>query len=151
MAYENPFEIKTKSDGSYFGQPTSRSSYTNPVIGTSLIRSASGGGSNNSFHKENNSAINKANAQLADPQSGFNRGLKKRIKGAGNIAQQTKLKIKLDKKERNQEKRAQKKLDRNPEYTREAEKERGSKMKKVQNIQANTTFHPTNTPKLREI
>jgi len=143
MAHENPFEIKTKSDGSYFG------SYTDPRINIMPIRLTNGASSGMNLNKENNSVINNAMAQATGPQSGFNRNLKKRIKGADNIAQQTRLNIKLDKKEQRQEKRAQKMLDRNPEYTRKPEKERRGEMKKVQN--RNMTFHPTNIPKLREI
>ena len=51
---------------------------------------------------------------------GFNKDLKKRIKNSDNIAQETRLKIKLGKKEQRQEGRAQNKLDRNPGYIKNA-------------------------------
>jgi len=94
--------------------------YANPRINVTPITLTNGSSSGANLNKESNSAINDAMAQATSPQSGFNRNLKKRIKGADNIAQQTRLKIKLDKKEQNQERRAQKKLDRNPEYVQRA-------------------------------
>lgn len=94
--------------------------YANPKIDVTPIMLTNGSSSGANLNKENNSAINDAMAQATSPQSGFNRNLKKRIKGADNIAQQTRLKIKLDKREQNQERRAQKKLDRNPEYVQRA-------------------------------
>jgi len=67
---------------------------------------------------ENNDAIKSslASAESGGGTSGYNKDLNSRIDDADNIAQETRLKIKLDKKEGRQEKRAQNKLDRNPEY-----------------------------------
>ena len=114
MAHENPFEIKTQSDGSYFGQPTSRSSYTNPRINVSTIFSAGGKKPSAIGLTENNDVIKGAMEELKDNPDGFNRNLNKRIKRADNIAQQTRLNIKLNKKEQRQKKRAQRMLDKNP-------------------------------------
>ncbi len=120
--------------------------YANPRINVTPIRLTNGSSSGANLNKESSSAINDAMAKATGPQSGFNRGLKKRIKGADNIAQQTRLKIKLDKKEQNQEKRAQNKLDRNPEYVQRASDKAESKVDASINKldAAMNPFKPTN-------
>jgi hypothetical protein len=122
MAYKNPFEIKTKSDGSYF------ESYTKPKIAVTPISSANGEKSSAIGSGETSENINSALEQSQDDPTGFNRNLNKRIKRADNIAQQTRLNIKLDKKEQRQKKRAQKMLDKNPEYAKRASDKAESKV-----------------------
>ncbi len=144
MAHDNPFEIKTKSDGSYFGQPTSRSLYTNPKLAVSPIFSAGGEKTSAIGSGETSENINSALEQLQDDPTGFNRNLNKRIKRADNIAQQTRLNIKLDKKKQRQEKRAQKMLDKNPEYvnrTAEEAAQGNAKKAMLEQVISNPMFH----------
>ena len=83
-------------------------------------------------------------SMIKDNPTGFNRNLNKRIKRADNVAQQTRLNIKLDKKEKRQEKRAQEMLDRNPEYvnrTAEEAAQGNAKKAMLEQVISNPMFH----------
>lgn len=102
--------------------------YANPKLAVTPISSAGGEKASAIGLTENSDVIKGAMKELQDNPDGFNRNLNKRIKRADNIAQQTRLKIKLDKKEQNQKRRAQNKINRNPEYAKRASDKAESKV-----------------------
>ncbi len=102
--------------------------YANPKLAVTPISSAGGEKASAIGLTENSDVIKGAMKELQDNPDGFNRNLNKRIKRADNIAQQTRLNIKLDKKEQRQEKRAQKMLDKNPEYAKRVSDKAESKI-----------------------
>ncbi len=102
--------------------------YANPKLAVTPISSAGGEKASAIGLTENSDVIKGAMKELQDNPDGFNRNLNKRIKRADNIAQQTRLKIKLDKKEQNQKRRAQNKLNRNPEYAKRVSDKAESKV-----------------------
>jgi len=97
--------------------------YANPKLSVTPISLANGKSASAIGSQETNTDVVDALSQLKANPTGFNRNLNKRIKRADNIAQQTRLNIKLDKKEKRQEKRAQIMLDKNPEYVNRAAEE----------------------------